>query len=286
MKHGLMMVSALVLAAGCEKANKGSVVEDMPTGEVVLIGAGVDPRTVLTYQVEKGTHVTLDMVMNIGMEVPGMRTPPMPTIKMSMDETCVDVEPTGAMRFEVKVASITADGTGPMADAMAQAGDAMKNMSYRFRLSPAGKIDDVTVAGLTGPMAQIGSQMKDSIEQFTAPLPTGPVGKGSTWKFKRAGEANGMKMATINQFELLDLQGGVATFKIDGRVVAPAQSIEKNGMSIKLDKMDGKVHGTIANDLKRFAPAGTFGMTMDMAMSAAGQKLTMHMKIDSEITAH
>ena len=67
---------------------------------------------------------------------------------------------------------------------------------------------------------------------------------------------------------------------------APAQSIEKNGMSIKLDKMDGKVHGTIANDLKRFAPAGTFGMTMDMAMSAAGQKLTMHMKIDSEITAH
>ena len=32
----------------------------------------------------------------------------------------------------------------------------------RCVLTPAGKIDDVSVDGLTGPMAQVGSQMKDS----------------------------------------------------------------------------------------------------------------------------
>lgn len=286
MKHGLMMVSALVLAVGCEKANKASVADDLPAGEVRLIGAGVDPRTVLRYQVDKGTHVTLDMVMNIGMEAPGVPIPAMPTIKMSLDETCTDVEPSGLMRFEVKVGSITADGTGPMADAMAKATDMMKNMAYRFRLSPSGKVDDVTVDGLTGPMADVGTQLKNAIEQFAAPLPTEPVGKGSTWKFKRAGEANGVKMATVNQFELIDLKDQIATFKVEGRVVAPSQKIEKNGISIQVDKMDGTVHGTIANDLKRFAPAGTFDMTMDMAMSAAGHKIKMHMSIDSEITAH
>ena len=286
MKHGLMMVSALVLAVGCEKANKGSIADDIPAGEVRLIGAGVAPRTVLTYQVDKGTHVTLDMVMHLGMEAPGLPIPAMPTIKMSMDETCTDVEPSGAMRFEVKVGSISADGSGPMAEAMAHASDMMKDMVYKFRLSPSGKIDDVSVDGLTGAMADVGAQMKNAIEQFAAPLPTDAVGKGSTWKFKRTGEANGVKMATVNQFELLELKDQIATFKVAGRVVAPSQTIEKNGISIKVDKMDGDVHGVIANDLKRFAPAGTFGMTMDMAMSAAGQKLKIHMTIDSEITAH
>ncbi len=280
------MVSALVLAVGCEKANKGSVADDLPTGEVVLIGAGVDPRTVLKYQVDKGTHVTLDMTMKLGMSAPGVPIPAMPLIKMSMDETCTDVDPSGFMRFEVKVGAITADGSGPMADAMERASDMMKNMVYKFRLSPSGKIDEVTVDGLTGPMADVGTQMKNAIEQFAAPLPTEPVGKGSTWKFKRSGEANGVKMATVNQFELVELKDQIATFKVQGRVVAPPQTIEKNGMTVKVDKMDGDVHGTIANDLKRFAPAGTFGMTMDMAMAAAGQKLKMHLTIDSEIVAH
>ncbi len=286
MKHGLILVSALVLAVGCEKANKGSIADDLPADQVRLIGAGVAPRTVLKYQVDKGTHVTLDMTMKLGMEAPGLPIPPMPTIKMSMDETCTDVDPSGSMRFEVKVGSITADGSGPMAQAMAQASEMMKDMVYKFRLSPSGQIDDVTVDGLTGPMAEVGAQMKNAIEQFAAPLPADAVGKGSIWKFKRAGEANGVKMATVNQFELIELKDQIATFKVQGRVVAPSQTIEKNGISIKVDKMDGDVHGTIANDLKRFAPAGTFGMTMDMAMSAAGQKIKMHMTIDSEITAH
>lgn len=287
MKLGLLMATSLVLFAGCEKANKGSTADDkLAPNEVKLIGAGVDPKQVLRYQVDKGTTVTLDMVMNISIDAGGMPVPQMPTIRMSMTETCTDVEPGGAMHFDVKVGDMSADGSGQMAQAMDMVKDMMKNMSYKFRLQPNGKIDDVQVEGLTGPMADMGNQMKQSIEQFAAPLPDEPVGKGSTWKFKRTGEANGVKMATVNDFELVSLENNVATFKVAGKVVAPAQSIQKNGIDIKLDKMDGKVSGTIANDLKRFAPSGTFDMTMDMAMSAAGQKVKMSMKVDSEITAH
>ncbi len=287
MKHGLLMLSALVLAVGCEKANKDgtTVADDLAPGEIRLIGAGTDPRTLLRYDVAKGTNVTLDMVMNISIEAPGMPMPSMPPIRMSMDETCTDVEPDGNMRFEVKVGSVSADGTGPMADAMGQVGDMMKNMKYTFRLSPSGRIDDVQVEGLTGPMADVGKQMKDSIEQFAAPLPDVPVGKGSTWRFKRAAEANGVKMATVNDFELVDFKDQVATFKVKGRVVAPSQTINQKGMSINLDKMDGDVTGLIANDLRRFAPAGTFAMTIEMSMSAQGQKVKMKMKMASEITA-
>jgi hypothetical protein len=288
MKLGLLMVSALALVASCEKAkNGGSTADDnLAPNEVKLIGAGVDPKQVLRYQVEKGTSVTMDMVMNIHIDAGGMPVPQMPTIRMSMSEACTDVEADGAMRFDVKIGDITADGGGQMAQAMDMVKDMMKNMTYTFRLQPNGKIDDVQVSGLTGPMADMGNQMKQAIEQFAAPLPDVPVGKGSTWKFKRTGEANGVKMATVNEFELLGLENNVATFKVHGRVVAPGQTIEKNGMTIKLDKMDGDVNGTIANDLKRFAPSGKFDMTMDMAMSAAGQKVKMTMKIDSEITAH
>jgi hypothetical protein len=288
MKLGLLMVSALALVASCEKAKKGGSTADdnLAPNEVKLTGAGVDPKNVLRYQVEKGTTVTLDMVMNISIEAGGMPVPQMPTIRMSMVETCTDVEAGGAMRFDVKVSDMSADGTGPMADAMGMVKDMMKNMTYQFRLAPNGKIDDVKVEGLTGPMADMGNQMKQSIEQFAAPLPDEPVGKGSTWKFKRTGEANGVKMATVNEFELVGLENNVATFKVVGKVVAPPQTVEKNGMSIKLEKMDGKVAGTIANDLKRFAPSGSFDMQMTMAMSAMGQKVNMTMKVDSEIKAH
>jgi|JI10StandDraft_1071094.scaffolds.fasta_scaffold02345_6 hypothetical protein len=288
MKHGLLLVSALVLAGGCEKDGKGSkVVDDVPVGEVRLVGAGVEPRAPLRYRVDKGTHVTMDMVARIGIDAGGMPVPQLPTMRMSMDETCTAVEPSGDMRFEVTVASFDVDGGNPqMAQAMDAVRDMMKNMVYRFRMSPSGKIDDVQVEGLTGPMAQIGNQMKQSIEQFAAPLPEEPVGKGSTWKFKRSGEANGVKMATVNEFELVDLQGDVATFKVKGRVIAPAQSINQGGVSAKLERMDGTVSGTIANDLRRFAPSGTFDMKLDMRMSAMGQTINMKMTMDSEISTH
>jgi len=288
MKHGMLVVSALALLAGCEKAGSSNkaLADDVPAGEVRLLGAGVEPRTQLRYQVAKGTKVTLDMTMRMSMEAGAAPVPQMPVMHMSMNEECIDVEPSGAMRFEVKVGSMTADGSGQMADAMKMAGDMMKDMVYRFRLSPAGKVDDVQVEGLPGSMAQLGTQMKDSIEQFAAPLPEEPVGKGSTWKFKRTGKANGVEMATVNKFELVDLKDGVATFKVEGQVVAPTQTIEQMGIKIKLDKLDGRVTGTIANDLKRFAPTGNFGMTMNMAMSAQGQKIKMKMTMDSELSSH
>ena len=288
MKHGILMVSALALLASCEKAKDAAsqIEDDLPPGEVRLIGAGVDPKVKLRYEVAKGTRVTLDMVMKIKIDAGGLPVPQLPVIKMSMNEECTEVDTAGNMRFEVKVGALTSDGAGQMAQAMDMVGDMMKNMVYRFRMSPSGKVDDVQVEGLTGPMAELGTSMKDSIEQFAAPLPEEPVGKGSTWKFKRTGEANGVKMATVNQFELIDYKDQVATFKVAGRVVAPAQTINKNGMTVNLEKMDGNVSGTIANDLKRFAPTGNFGMTMNMKMSTAGQKISMKMTMDSEITAH
>lgn len=288
MKHGMLVVSALALLAGCEKAgsSKKAELDDMPAGQVRLVAAGAAPLTQLRYQVEKGTKVTLDMTMRMSMDAGSVPVPQLPVMHMSMNEECIDVEPSGAMRFEVRVGSLTADGSGQMADAMAMVSDMMKNMVYRFRLSPSGKVDDVQVDGLTGPMAQIGTQLKDSIEQFAAPLPEEPVGKGATWKFKRTGKANGVEMATVNTFELVDLKDGVATFKVDGRVVAPTQTIEQMGIKVRLDKMDGKVSGTIANDLKRFAPSGKFGMTMAMSMSAQGQKVNMKMTMDSDLSSH
>jgi hypothetical protein len=291
MKHGILMVSALALLASCQKAddaNKASKIEDdLAPGEVKLIGAGVDPKLQLRYDVAKGTSVTLDMTMKIKIDAGGLPVPQMPTIKMSMVEDCTDVEADGNMRFHVKVASLTTEGSDPkMAQAMEMVADMMKDMVYTFRLSPSGKVDDVKVEGLTGPMAEVGTSMKDSIEQFAAPLPEEPVGKGSRWKFKRSGEANGVKMATVNEFELVDFKDQIATFKVIGRVVAPAQTINKSGVTVQLEKMDGQVTGTIANDLKRFAPAGNFGMTMNMRMSAQGQKINMKMTMNSEITAH
>ncbi|HVV87283.1 MAG TPA: DUF6263 family protein [Kofleriaceae bacterium] len=288
MKQGLLMVSALVLSFGCEKAGKDSsqLADDLPANEVHVLGVGADPKVKLRYDVPKDSHVVLDMKARMGMSSPAMPQAMNFNVDASMDETCTDVEPSGDMRFEIKVASVSVDAPGVPSSAADMVKDAMGNMVYRFRMSPSGKIDDVQVDGLTGPMAQMGESMKQSLEQFAAPLPDDAVGKGSTWKFKRTAEANGVKMATLAKFELVDFKDGVATFNVDGRVVAPKQTIEKNGISVELKKMDGTISGTIANDLHRLAPQGNFKMTIDMTMGAMGKSIGMKMTMDSDITAH
>jgi hypothetical protein len=286
MKRGLLMIAALVAAVGCDKAAPAAVVvDDLPAGVVQLISAGGEPRTALRYQVAKGTRGTLDMTIKIALAAKGMAVPALPPIRMAMDEECLDVDATGAMRFEVRVASMTSDGTGQMAALMTMVRDMMKNMVYRFRLSPSGKVDEVVVEGLSGPMAELGTQMKDSIEQFAAPLPDEPIGKGATWRFKRAGAANGVDVATVNQYELIALDGQVATFKVDGRVVAPSQTFDRMGASVDLVKMEGKVTGMVTNDLGKYAPTGTFAVTMDLTVRTQGKKLTMHTTIESELSA-
>jgi hypothetical protein len=277
MKTGLLMVSALLLVGGCEKANKGSLADDIPVGKVRLIGAGVDPKVQLRYHVDKGTHTAVDMTMKMTMETSAAQLPAVPVIKMTMDETCTDVEANGDMRFEVKVVSIDVDG--PAADMMK---DAMGGMVMRFRTSPTGKVSETEVTGLTGPMAQLGEQMKSTVEQFAAPLPEEAVGKGSTWKFKKTAKANGIEVSTIANFTLVDFKDDVATVKVDGRMSAPPQTVQM----AKLEKMDGTVTGTIANDLRRMAPTGTFGADINMKLSAMGQNMTMRMTVDAEMTSH
>ena len=288
MKHGMLVVSALALLAGCEKANKGGLTkadEDLAPGEVKLLGAGVDPKVQLRYAVEKGTHTTVDMKVKMKMSVMG-QSPPIPVMKMTMDETCTDVEPDGNMRFEIKVASIDIEATDAQAQQVAsRMRDGMGNMVYRFRVTPSGKVDDVQVEGLTGEMAQLGQQMKGAMEQFAAPLPEEPVGKGSKWKYKKSGESNGVTMATVAEFELVDYKDQVATFKVGGRVGAPPQEINQGGVSAKLKKVAGTMSGTIANDLKRMAPTGNFDMDIDMSFEAMGQSATMSMSMDTTMTA-
>ncbi len=285
MTHRLLLVGALAAAIACHKAAPQPIVDDLPAGEVRLLAAGAEPRAALRYQVAKGSHSKLAMTMRITLAAGGMPVPQPPVVRMAMDEECVDVEPSGAMRFEVTIGAVTNEGSGQMADAMNMASDMMKNLVYRFRLSPSGQVDAVVVEGLTGPMAELGTQLKDSIEEFAAPLPAEPVGKGATWKFKRSGKTSGIDVATVSEFELVELADQVATFKVSGRVVAPHQTIDRMGMALELVKLEGTVAGTVTNDLRRFAPTGTFGVTTDMTVSLQGKKLSIQTTIDSEMTA-
>lgn len=290
MKHGLIMVSALALlgSAGCEKANKGGLnkADDaLPPNQIKLGSTGADPKVKLRYAVEKGTHTTVDMKVKMSMSAMG-QSMPIPVMTMAMDETCTDVDADGNMRFEIKVASLDIEsGSAQAAQIAEQMKSAMGDMVYRFRVSPTGKVDEVQIEGLTGPMAQLGQQMKGAMEQFAAPLPDEAVGKGSTWKFKKSGEANGVQMSTVTDFELVDVKDQVATFKVGGRVGAPPQTISQGGVSAKLKKMEGKISGQLSNDLKRMAPTGNFDMDLNMSMEAMGQSVTMTMSMDTTMTA-
>jgi hypothetical protein len=118
MKHGLLMVSALALLAGCEKADKSksTLADDLPVDTIKVVGAGVDPKVQLRYAVEKGTSSSVDMTLKMKMTTSAMAIPALPVVKMAMDMTCTDVEADGRMRFEMKVASIDVDASSAQAE--------------------------------------------------------------------------------------------------------------------------------------------------------------------------
>lgn len=256
---------------------QGGVHGPLEPGEVRVVSAGDEPRTQLRYHVAKGTRVKLALSMKMSVEAGGTPVPQPPSFTLTMVEQCVDVEPSGTMRFEIDMGSMTFDGTGVMTEVMRTGIEAMEHLVLHFRLAPSGAIDDIEVQGQTAASAAVAAQLKDNLEQFAVRMPDRPVGPGAVWKTRRVVRSGGVEMSTVNRYVLRALVGPVATVEVSGRIRAPVQTVNQGGVTVQVTRVRGTGTGTFANDLRRFTVNGQNDMTMDMTLAVNGQVVAMHM---------
>ncbi|MCA9673799.1 MAG: hypothetical protein H6709_01320 [Kofleriaceae bacterium] len=290
MRAMIVVAAAALAVSGCEKAGPKDRVEK---SKLYVLDEGTGDKRELRYEIPEGSSQRLDFVMDTTMNMSGAGMPGgdmvLPRMTMATTISVDKVDAKGGMHFAMVTDDFTvSDRPGAMAgvsSAMAGPLAAMRGLRMTGTLMPDGKtremkVDESTVDPSVRDALKTTEQ---SIDQMTALLPDVPVGVGARWRVEQTLRSGGIRMNQVATYELTALTATGATITADVDMDAPAQSIKQNGMSVRLDRMSGRGAFTtqLAFDKMVDRVAGT--ISMDMDLSAAGQRVSMSMQLALDI---
>jgi hypothetical protein len=270
------------------------------TTQVKLLEPGAEPRQVLRLHPKPGDHQTLNLIMNVSMEVKAgqMETPAvkLPTMKMALEATVKNVGEDGEITYEMLTGDATvADEPGAIpqvVDALKAAFANFKGMSGTGRMSNRGfsKGVEMKVPSDANPqLRQFIDQMKESFSRFTAPLPEEAVGAGARWEAKLPVKEQGMALDQTTVYEVVSIEGDRVTTRSTVTQSAANQTIDNPampGMKAQLTRMTGQGKGQVSSDLTRILPlegSAELHTELAMAMNMGSQKQAMTMKMDMKV---
>jgi hypothetical protein len=267
---------------------------------VKLITAGAEPRKALRLHPAAGDKQSLEMTMKMAMDMKmgEIQTPvKMPIMKMVMDVTVKSVSPQGDIGYEMVMSDASVaddpDVLPQVADAMKASFASMKGMTGTGVTTSRGvsKAADIKVpAGADPQMKQAMEQMKESFSRISTAFPEEPVGLGAKWEAKTQIKSQGITIDQVSTYELASVDGERINAKTALTQSAANQKIQNPSMpAVKLDltKMTGTGAGETTVDLGKIMPlASTMEMhsNLSMGMNMAGQKQTMDMKMDLNVS--
>lgn len=262
---------------------------------ITLVSPGRAPQRAMRLTASKGMHRTMVMTMKMGMSMSmGGRTMPsqaLPAIRMAIDLHVTDVSKDGDIRYEFKLKKpeVVRDSATPAAviSAMETAMAPMTGLSGHAVVTNRGFTKEADIAPLPNANAQtqqIIDSLRQSIAQFSSPVPAEKVGVGAKWKTKMAVVANGVRLEQALNNELVAFSGNRATIKITLVQTAPPQKITKNGMTIDLTSYSGSGAGETTLDLGSVVPtSATMAVHNSLQMSAGGQAIGMAMDVKMDV---
>lgn len=280
----VVVAAGLMWAGGCEKAAKDRIEKSTMT----MVDPGAEPRFTLRYAIPAGATQALDMVMDMDMAMEGAGMGGLGDIKMPRMVMRSDVEVTkvhgdGAMDLSMTTTDVRVeDRPGAMAGlagAMESELAGMNGMRMTMTLTPNGrskhmKLDEKSVSPAVREQMKQTEQMLD---QMTALLPDEPVGVGARWRVEQTIRQQGMRINFAYTYEVQEVSETGALITADVEMSAPEQTIEQNGMKVKLSSLTGGGRFTNRLDFDKLVERVEGRLDLDMAMSAAGQWVTMEM---------
>lgn len=298
-------IDALSKPAPSDKSGGGSAgtgeTSSTPTGpattQVRLIEAGAEPRQQLRMHVKAGdkqsltTAFKMDMEMKMGdVETPAMK---MPALKLVIDATVKNVAENGDLTYDVLVSDTSVaddpDVMPQIADALKTTFGSMKGATGVGSMSNRGILKEIkmTTAAKNGAEGDSSAdQVMETIKNLALPLPEEAVGPGAKWEAKSKVKSQGMTLDQVATYELVTVDGQVATIKTAIVQTAPKQKIQSPsmpGMMVDLTRMSGKATGDTKFDQTRpFLVEGHGTMHSEIGMSAnvGGQDQPMSMKLN------
>jgi hypothetical protein len=288
-----LAVCMFLLMVGCGKKESEEADGDART-TVKLLDAGTEPRTALRYKfqanrIEKMV-MEISMAMTIGI---GDRMQPeiqVPTTRMTMTIDNKEVSPEGDLHYEFAVEQVevlSEPGIDPAkVNDMKQQVNSMLGLSGSATVTSRGFTKDAEIKsppGIDPQIRQSMDEMKQSMNQMSAPLPEEPVGRGARWQVTMPVETPAMKFTQVATYTLLEIQGDKVKFDVTIKQSAPPQEIDTPGaapdVKASLESLKSSGNGTVELQMTHLVPTSNLNMTTTYVVSANNQKIKTTMRI-------
>lgn len=263
---------------------------------VVVLDPGQEPRQELRYTPKKAKaeemRMTMSMAMAMSMAGVDMASTRIPPIIMDMDILEVQTATNGDVSYRFVLSGVAVgesiESAPGMSEALLASLDPLVGTAGSVRISSTGQTLDWTLQPPPGADPTTISNMKQGMANSSAVLPTEAVGVGARWEQHSTVESNGLKVAQVTLYELLQMDKKHLSLKLAVQQSAPAQTFSPPGMppgaNARLDSMSTQGQGTSAVRLDRLVPTGSIQIHSDFAMgfSMEGQDIPLTMSLDLE----
>jgi hypothetical protein len=200
----LIVVPPAALAQDKPATPAQPAAEAKPASTVKLLDPGAEPRIELRYAPKAGVtnSMTMRMKMSTKADVGGRPMDVnMPAMLMTIDMTTKEIKANGDIAYEAVFSKMDVEeteGADPMmTEGIRSALGSMKGTVMTGVMSSRGEMiqSDIKLPAGANPMSrQMMDNMKQSMNQLSAPLPTEPVGKGAKWDVVTSVGNMGMKI--------------------------------------------------------------------------------------------
>jgi len=265
---------------------------------VELLDPGAEPRTTLRYKFRANHNekMVMEMSMAVAMEMGDLKQPEtkMPASQMTMTIDAGEVSPEGDLRYDFELAEIdilSKPGDNPMmVNAMKQQLNKTKGLSGSATVTSRGFSREYEITpppGMDAQSQQFMDQMKQSMNQISAPFPEEPVGKGGRWQVTMPVEMPAMKLTQIATYTLTEIEGDKITLEVAISQTAPPQEVSGPGMppgtKMSLESLDSSGTGTVELKLTDLVPTSKLNLTTTSVIAAGEQKVKTTMRLGTNI---
>ena len=265
---------------------------------VKLLDPGAQPRTALRYkfQANRTEKMVMETSMAMAMEMGDQKQPEtqMPVTRMTMTIDSKEVSPEGNLHYEFELEQVEIlpkPGANPaIVNAMKQQMSSMQGLSGSATVTSRGFTKDTEIKsppGIDPQIKQSMDQMKQSINQMSAPLPEEPVGEGARWQVTMPMEMPAMKLTQVATYTLSEIQGDKVKLDITIKQSAPPQELDTPGAApgakVSLESLKSSGKGTVELQMTNLVPTSNINMTTTNVVSSNNQKIKTTMQIGVKI---
>lgn len=297
-----LAVCMLLSMVGCGETGSDGVTppkaDDGTTATVELLDPGAEPRTALRYifQANRTEKMVMEMSMAMARESGDQKQPEtqMPATRMTMTIDCKEVTPEGDLHYEfelVQVEVLPEPGTDPaVVDAMKQQMSSLQGLSGSATVTSRGFSKDAEInppPGIDPQVRQFMDNMKQSMNQMSAPFPEEPVGRGARWQVTTPVETPALKLTQIATYTLLEIQGDKVKLDVAIKQSTPRQEIDTPGAApgekVSLESLNSSGTGTVELQMTNLVPTSNINVTTTSVISVGNQRIKTTMRMGMKI---